>query len=331
MKNPITVTELKALLNNEKTVAEALEFYYEYVPTSPFTGEYQLRQHIQIVQEMGPATAGFRTYTPLSLIREKLLTDANNIARKQRDKLFQQRKKDKNRKILVTEGDSWFQYPKYKKLGIELSKEVKDIIDYIIDEPGYNVKSLDAAGDVIRNMYHLSEYLDTIGELKPDAFILSGGGNDFFEIFPYMLKNGTPDSIDTYLKISWKTEIKVIETYYKGFLDILTKEFPDLPIILHGYDYIMPRSDGKWIGRPMIEKGKLKLDKDRKILIKFIMDEFNRAIFELSKKYNNVHFIDLRNTVPQDRKFWHDEIHPNDYGFKLVADKFISKLKSLGI
>ena len=259
------------------------------------------------------------------------MQDANSIAKKQRDKLFQQRKADKNRKTLVTEGDSWFQYPRYKRLGIELSKEVKDVIDYIIDEPGYNVKSLDAAGDVIRNMFHLSEYLDTIRELKPDAFILSGGGNDFFEIFPYMLQNGTSDSIDTYLKISWKTEIKVIETYYKGFLDILTIEFPDLPIILHGYDYIMPRTDGKWIGKPMIEKGKLKLDKDRKTLIKLIMDEFNRTIFELSKQYNNVYFIDLRNTVPQDKKFWHDEIHPNDRGFKLVADKFISKLKSIGI
>ena len=331
MKNPITVNELQALLNNENTVAEALEFYYEYVPTSPFTGEYQLKSHIQIIEDDDFADSAIRNYTPLFIIREKLLEDANNIAKKQRDKLFQQRKSDKNRKILVTEGDSWFQYPKYKKLGIELSKEVKDVIDYIIDEPGYNVKSLDAAGNVIRNMFHLSEYLDTISELKPDAFILSGGGNDFFEIFPDMLKNGTPDSIDTYLKISWKTEIKVIETYYKGFLDILTKEFPDLPIILHGYDYIMPRTDGKWIGKPMIERGKLKLDKDRKTLIKLIMDEFNHTIFELSEKYNNVYFIDLRNTVPQDKKFWHDEIHPNDDGFKLVADKFISKLKSLGI
>ena len=69
----------------------------------------------------------------------------------------------------------------------------------------------------------------------------------------------------------------------------------------------------------------------RKTLIKLIMDEFNRTIFELSKQYNNVYFIDLRNTVPQDKKFWHDEIHLNDRGFKLVADKFISKLKSIGI
>lgn len=331
MKNPITEKELQALLNNENTVAEALEFYFEYVPTGPFTGEYQLRHHIQIVQDHDPAMTDFHRHTPMFIIKEKLLEDANNIAKKQRDKLFKQRKADKNRKILVTEGDSWFQYPKYKKLGIELSKEVKDVIDYIMDEPGYNVKSLDAAGDVIRNMFHLGEYLDTIRELNPDAFIISGGGNDFFEIFPYMLKSGTSDSIDTYLKISWKTEIKVIETYYKGFLDILTEEFPDLPIILHGYDYIMPRADGKWIGKPMIEKGKLKLDKDRKTLIKLIMDEFNRSISELSKKYNNVYFIDLRNTVPQDKKFWHDEIHPNDHGFRLVADKFISKLKSIGL
>lgn len=331
MKNPITIEDLKALLNDENKVAETMEFYFEYVPTGPFTGEYQLKSHIQIVKNYNFQTTGVVESAPLFNIKEKLLNDANNIARKQRDKLFLKRKTDRNRRILVTEGDSWFQYPRYKKLGITLSKEVKDVIDYIIEEPGYNVKSLDAAGDVIRNMFHLSEYIDAIRQYKPQAFILSGGGNDFFEVFPNMVTQGNSDSIDTYLKISWSTEIKVIETYYKGLLEILTKEFPDLPIILHGYDYIMPRPDGKWIGKPMIDRGKLNLDKDRKTLIKLIMDKFNQMILDLSNEYNNVYFIDLRNTVPQDDSFWHDEIHPNDHGFKLVADKFISKLKSLGI
>ncbi len=331
MKNPITVEDLQALLNEENKVAEALAFYFEYLPIGPFTGEYQLKSHIQIVKNYNFQTTGVIESAPFFNIKEKLLDDANNIARKQRDKLFLQRKSDLKRKILVTEGDSWFQYPKYKKLGITLSKEVKDVVDYIIEEPSYNIKSLDAAGDVIRNMFHLSEYSDAIREYKPNAFILSGGGNDFFEVFPNMVKQGNPASIDTYLKASWITEIKVIETYYKGLLDILTKEFPNLPIILHGYDYIMPQTNGKWIGRPMIEKGKLNLDGARKALIKLIMDKFNQTIIDLSQQYKNVHFIDLRNTVPQNPNYWHDEIHPNDDGFKLVADKFISKLKSLQI
>lgn len=330
MKNPITPQELHALLNDEKTAAEALDFYFEYVSTGPFTGEYRLKSHIQIVEEFSPASGMIKTAS-LDFIKDFLVNDANSMAKKKRDELFLKRKKDANRKIIVAEGDSWFQYPKYKKMGITLSKEVKDIIDYLIDEPAYNIKSLDSAGDVIRNMYFMSEYLDNIRKYKPSAFILSGGGNDFFEVFPYMLQKGTLDSMDTFLKVSWNTEIKVIELYYKGFLDILTEEFPDLPIILHGYDYIMPSPKGKWIGKPMIEKGKLTVDKDRKALIKIVMDRFNETIRDLSKKYNNVHFIDLRGVVNQDEKYWHDEIHPNDRGFKLVAEKFIAKLRSLGV
>ena len=57
----------------------------------------------------------------------------------------------------------------------------------------------------------------------------------------------------------------------------------------------------------------------------------NQTLLDLSLLYENVHFIDLRNTVPQDASFWHDEIHPNDEGFKLVADKFIATLKSIGV
>ena len=57
----------------------------------------------------------------------------------------------------------------------------------------------------------------------------------------------------------------------------------------------------------------------------------NQTLLDLSLLYENVHFIDLRNTVPQNASFWHDEIHPNDEGFKLVADKFIATLKSIGV
>nr|WP_256534092.1 SGNH/GDSL hydrolase family protein [Lewinella sp. JB7] len=199
----------------------------------------------------------------------------------------------------------------------------------MIEHPRYAVKSLGSAGDVIRNIYHLSEYLEAIETYRPRAFVLSGGGNDFFEVFPNMVRPGSVDDVESFLKTTWLTEIKVIRTYYEGMLEILTREHPDLHVILHGYDYIMPRPDGKWIGKPMIDTGGLTADKDRKALIRFIMDAFNQSIEDLARPYANAHFIDVRGTVPQDPRFWHDEIHPNDYGFRLVADKFIRKLDEI--
>ena len=329
MKNPITIEELNALLDDELTKADALDFYFEYIATGPFTGDYELKSHIQIVKNYNLDKNNLYEGAPLINLKEKLLNNANNIARRKRDEKFEKRKQDPDKTVIVTEGDSWFQYPKYKKLGITLSKEVKDVIDYIIEDERFAVKSLDAAADVIKNMYHKGEYFEAIGEQNPEIFILSGGGNDFFEVFPDMVQEGNGTNIESYLKPNWLIELDVIKTYYKGLLDRVTDKFPDLPLLLHGYDYIMPSPDGKWIGLPMIEKGGLDSDADRKKLIKFIMDKFNQNLMDLSEEYANVHFIDVRGTVPQREEFWHDEIHPNDQGFSLVADKFIAKIGEL--
>ncbi|MBB4080942.1 hypothetical protein GGR28_003581 [Lewinella aquimaris] len=329
MKNPITIQELEALLEDSNTQAEALNNYFEYLPTGPFTGEYRLKSHVQVIEAGAAGTEGVTEGAPLINIVEKLLNKANSLARRDRDRLFDQRRGEADRIVIVTEGDSWFQYPRLKRLGITISKEVKDVVDYLIEDSRYAVKSLGGAGDVIRNIFHLSEYIEAIEEHQPQAFILSGGGNDFFEVFPSMVRKGSADDIQSFLKTTWLTEIKVIKTYYEGILEVLTKNFPSLQVVLHGYDYIMPRTDGKWIGKPMITTGGLKLDKDRKALIRTIMDRFNQSLEDLSAPYENVHFINLRGTVPQDERFWHDEIHPNDHGFRLVADKFITKLDEI--
>jgi len=328
MKNPITIKELQQLLNNEETSAEAFEFYFEYYSTGPFAGQYRLKSKISIVENYNRGITESSEGVS-SFLMETFLNDANRIARRKRKKLFDERKNDPDRLILVSEGDSWFQFPKYKKIGITFNKEVKDIIDYLIEDSRFAVMSLDAGGDIIRNMFHTSEFLEAITTHNPKIFLFSGGGNDFFEVFPKMIKKGDSNDISSFLKETWRTELEVIKTYYKGTLDILTTQFPELPIILHGYDYVIPRPNGKWLGQPMIEKGELNSGEDRKKLIRFTLDQFNETILKVSAPYTNVHFIDLRNTVPQDLRFWHDEIHPNDHGFKMVAGKFITKIKEL--
>ncbi len=329
MKNPITTDELVARLENEETRAQTLTDYFEFVASGPFTGEYQLRSHVQVVKAETSGTLGSEASESLINIGDYLIKKANGLARGVRDKLFDEHRKDNDRMVIVTEGDSWFQYPRFKRLGITLSKEVRDVVDYLIEDDRFAVKSLGSAGDVIRNMFHRSEYLEAIDEYQPRAFVLSGGGNDFFEVFPNMVRKGSIDDVESFLKTTWLTEIEVISTYYRGIFEILANEAPELDIFVHGYDYVMPRPDGKWIGRPMIDTCGLTKDADRKGLIKFIMDRFNKSIEDLCKDYPNVHFINIRGTVPQDPQFWHDEIHPNDHGFRLVADKFIAKMEEV--
>ncbi|MBK9735342.1 MAG: SGNH/GDSL hydrolase family protein [Saprospiraceae bacterium] len=162
--------------------------------------------------------------------------------------------------------------------------------------------------------------------------LLSAGGNDFFAVFPKMLKkNGTASNIKEWLGPNYKTELEVLSQYYIALLTEVIDKHPDLKIIIHGYDYIMPRPDGKWIGKPMVDIG-INNHEEQKQLIKFVMDEFNSFLQKIAlipTLRNNVTYLDLRGTVPQDRRFWHDEIHPNDTGFEMVAKKFKDTITSL--
>lgn len=330
MKNPIKIEELMALLSDEATKGQAIQDYFIYVQTSPFNGEYQLKEEISLIfpESSFSEKEGFIGQG----LKQEAMDKANNDSRKKRAKYYETVKNDGNRVRIVSEGDSWFQYPKFSVLGIGLTKDVKDIIDQLIDDEKFAIKSLDAGGDIIRNMYHGREYIKEIADQSPEIFLLSAGGNDFFEVFPKMLKkNDNISKIEGWLNPNYITELQVLSKYYEALLTEVIDKHPDIKIIIHGYDYIMPKSDGKWIGAPMVEVGINNSD-DQKKLIRFIMDEFNNHLMMLAHKpefQHNVSYLDLRGTVPQDKNYWHDEIHPNDIGFKLVSDKYKILINSL--
>ena len=76
--------------------------------------------------------------------------------------------KDKKKKVILAEGDSWFNYP------IILT----DIIDRIRMERNFALYSLAAGGDWFLNMLTGREYVEELSLLHPDVFLISGGGND---------------------------------------------------------------------------------------------------------------------------------------------------------
>lgn len=67
---------------------------------------------------------------------------------------------------IVSEGDSWFQYPLL----------LDDVIDQIFER--YAIYSLGSAGDHIADMIAKDEFTAAIRSEEPDVFLISGGGND---------------------------------------------------------------------------------------------------------------------------------------------------------
>ncbi len=81
---------------------------------------------------------------------------------------FRDRQKYPNNKVVLIEGDSWFEYPIF----------LKDITDYLVKEPNLAVYSHAHGSDWIANMISSLQYEYDYMKIKPDIFIISGGGND---------------------------------------------------------------------------------------------------------------------------------------------------------
>lgn len=71
-------------------------------------------------------------------------------------------------KIILAEGDSWFNYP------VILS----DVIDWVAMEENMAVYSLASGGDWLLNMLNARKYVEEFSVIHPDFFVISGGGND---------------------------------------------------------------------------------------------------------------------------------------------------------
>lgn len=226
---------------------------------------------------------------------------------------------DKGQVRIVTEGDSWFNYP----------TKLKEVIDHLFDK--HSIFSVGYAGDWLSNIYKEKEYLEAIRLYRPDLFIISGGGNDMVgskRMLTY-LKPYTPGANEnTLIKEEVFGEIiKDFKLLYEAIFKELTEAHPQLKIMCHGYDY--PYLDGKeknWIGKPLRKRGILDPDLQNAIGRKLI-DRFNDMIIQVAHQFDQVHYIDCRGCVPRDQ--WKDELHPNSKGFTYVADKMHTKIEEL--
>lgn len=283
-------------------------------------------------------------YDDLQSVHERARGDIglgflNSVYSRRRWRRFQRnlRKGDK-RLVLLAEGDSWFQFPVF----------LEDVIDYL--KVKYNILCLSAAGDELREMVKGAEYWDYLEYLRSNniqvaALLLSGGGNDIVgDELAELLLNFKPGSKakDLLNQVAVSDKFGQIAKDYRAIFDKVRSRFPDLPIIIHGYDYAIPRPDqgfkipplDGWLGEPMREKRNITDGKLQAEIVRLLIDRFNSVLADFAEGPPNgvpgVHYVDNRNVL-DNPKLWHDELHPTDKGFKLVADKFSGALADLGL
>ncbi len=244
-----------------------------------------------------------------------LLGAFNARARRRRQRRYAKRKEEGFDGItIVSEGDSWFQYP------IMLD----DVIDHLAEREDFNICCLAAGGDWLSNIVQQKEYLATIENEGAQVFLVSGGGNDLVgkERLSWLLrryKAGRPP--EWYLGENIDRALDQLRMLYETMFDELTERWPDLVIVGHGYAHARP-DGGEWLGGPMEAIG-IEDTQLQRAIVRHMIDRFAEMRIELAERYPNVHFVDCRGLVTK----WHDELHPTSKHYGKVAKAFARTIR----
>lgn len=233
------------------------------------------------------------------------------------------KKKFPNKKVIIAEGDSWFLYP----------IRIKDTLDYIMEE--WPVKSMAWRGHALKHYTKPNDFLQAVqeeaGKQKPFYVLLSGGGNLLIgpglkRLLQQDLKNAAHPK--DYLTSSYKNQMNELKNIYQYLFSTLSEVKFVEKILVHGYDYIQIEKEninGGWVNFIMEGAGiKDAIEKEK--LIRYLIDEFNKGLASLAARYPKVTYIDVRGCIGENE--WYDEVHPDERGFRKIANKFLAELTS---
>lgn len=284
---------------------------------------------------------------------ENAMALANTFCRSRRHSKFRRRLKEQpNTPVLVSEGDSWFQFPLL----------IKEVIDHLSDD--YAIYSVGAAGDTAANMIFgpekkfKTEYMRALRRQKETvkAFLFSAAGNDIIGEDPEtgdsalfgILKDFNNDPNDVVGHINFGVLSDRLATLRSGYETVINNVhtepgFESLPILIHGYDYVFPFPFGdndqrnpfytkndNWLGTPLKKRG-IPTELGHEI-IRLLINALYDMLNEVSGNSNtsNVWVVDCRGAMPN-LSDWKDEIHGTSDGFKAVAERFKTVLISNNI
>ncbi|MEQ8684213.1 MAG: hypothetical protein RIE86_02915 [Imperialibacter sp.] len=261
-------------------------------------------------------------------------------------------RKDPKGKVILAEGDSWFQFPLL----------IDDIIDSLNNYDTNAIYSIAYGGDWITNIIYQEDYVSELSVHDPDIFLVSGGGNDLVggnrlatmvDRRPQPLKYTSIDQLMALTDLSDTERRYIIEAqpfirkefyafintlmvmYLSIFQSIINSgKYNAMLILTHGYDAPFPRwkstnlfnlghfieqrlvKSGRWLKRPLSIKG-IPEDKHRATLVSMIF-EVNQMFKSVAKEFENVYHIDCRGVAPN-QKDWVDELHLTSKNFKKIG------------
>ena len=244
-------------------------------------------------------------------------------------------------KVFAT-GDSWLAAPGGWWRGASVVDLLNDD-DWVraIDptHPGFNVLSIAKVGFEMKQMpgdhdllaldYVRSEFARQQRPFAFDAFMVSGGGNDFIPKIQSYVSGGDGDA-----HIDDAALDAIFEQIASRWSALLARLVPgSAPVLTNGYGPIIPTLEpgstwlpllgiGPWVGPWLLQHCGLDAVHARAIVDE-IMSRFNARLAALP----GIAYFDLRPLVAaMPASFWHDEIHFTAPGWERVAQRWMEEL-----
>lgn len=275
---------------------------------------------------------------------ESAMKIGNGVARWRRNRVFERDLRSGDaRKVLIAEGDSWFQFPIF----------IRETIGHL-SRP-YLVYCMSAAGDTARNMVlndigrGKTEYMLSLERFRNEvrAFLFSAAGNDIIgedevagDGTPALRKiltnpgNGSNSPADYIDQSEVDSRLEFLEDAYNQVVHTIRAKpyFAELPILVHGYDvpYPWPWGDrdrrnpkwatkGRWLGSAFSAHN---IEGDiRRDILRNLIDQLYAMLDRVAAANTDIYVVDCRGALPE-LTDWADEIHGTSDGFAAVADRF---------
>ncbi len=237
-------------------------------------------------------------------------------------------------------GDSWFDYPLNDHGGLWPNQDIVAQLK-LLGNPPPVIKSRAVHGQTMTEVMSLGDQNQYMADIhdpdiwtsgKPDAILVSGGGNDVAgdQFVIYLDYAGRGLDVARFGGL-----LDSIEQMYMALFKFRDKYISGVPIIGHCYDYAIPNGDkafifGPWL-KPSLDFEFYHYDPQGLKIVKDAIDLFHGKLHSLANDAsNNFKLVDTRGTLTRDRSHplgWANEIHPYTAGFVALAQKFVTTIR----
>jgi hypothetical protein len=270
-----------------------------------------------------------------ALVSDSLLRDAGTILDRQRaNKGKKKINKYKRKSPIIAEGDSWFKLP-------DLHWPPKNpivpwtLINFL--QQKQSIINLAHWGDTLAEIILAGEFWPYLMSGQSDVFLFSAAGNDILgggELWRYLnlfdVDHDKPSDASYYVNHDFYVNLDSIVRLYESLIRQIEMRTPHVIMLGHGYDYVIPRDSGPWLGAPMIRQGLIPSERPKlcEAIVRVMINAFNNKLKILQANHvKHFKYVDLRNTIKSTE--WWDELHPLDAGARKTAAKFATELQRL--